>query len=89
MSISVGHRRFNYPQCPNLNLREISESESEANSTHSLPVHTDSTKYGELQDGEQYVINSLTCEESKFSFDTLQYDKEKVIYYIKSVWALD
>ena len=34
VSISVGHQRFNYHWCPNLNLREISESESEANSTH-------------------------------------------------------
>ena len=34
VSFSVGHWRFSYRQCPNLNLREISESESEANSTH-------------------------------------------------------
>ena len=34
VSISIGHRLFNYRRCPNLNLREISESESEANSTH-------------------------------------------------------
>ena len=34
MSISVGHPQFNYCRCPNLNLREISECESEANSTH-------------------------------------------------------
>ena len=29
-----GHLQFNYRQCPNLNLREISESESEALVTH-------------------------------------------------------
>ena len=29
-----GHPRFNYRQCPNLNLRQISESESEALVTH-------------------------------------------------------
>ena len=34
VSISIGHRRFNYHQCQNLNLREISESESDPNSTH-------------------------------------------------------
>ena len=34
VSINIGHRRFNYHRYPNLNLREISESESEANSTH-------------------------------------------------------
>ena len=32
VSISIGHWRFNYCRCPNLNLKEISESE--ANSTH-------------------------------------------------------
>ena len=35
--ISVGHRQFNYRWYPNLNLREISESESEANNTHIFP----------------------------------------------------
>ena len=29
-----GHPRFNYRWCPNLNLREISESESEAQGIH-------------------------------------------------------
>ena len=41
MSISVGHQQFNYQQCPNLNLREISESESESNSTHVSIVSVD------------------------------------------------
>ena len=30
VSISIGHPQFNYHWCPNLNLREISASESEA-----------------------------------------------------------
>ena len=34
VSISVGHWQFNYHGCPNWNLRKISESESEADSTH-------------------------------------------------------
>ena len=36
VSIGVGHSHwwFNYGWCPNLNLREISESESEANNTY-------------------------------------------------------
>ena len=40
VSISVGHQQFNYCLCPNLNLREISESESEANSTHDISCAT-------------------------------------------------
>ena len=34
VSISVGHPRFNYRWCPDLNLRQISQSESEAQGIH-------------------------------------------------------
>ena len=39
VSISIGHQQFNYHWCPNLNLTEISESESEANSTHEANMY--------------------------------------------------
>ena len=32
--MSDGHQRFNGHQCPNLNLSQLSESQSDANSTH-------------------------------------------------------
>ena len=34
VSINAGHQRFNYRWCPNLNLSEISESESDALRIH-------------------------------------------------------
>ena len=40
--MSVGHWRFNGCQCPNLNLSQLSESESDANSTHSINSPLDS-----------------------------------------------
>ena len=35
---NAGHRWFTCHRCPNLNLRQLSESESEANSTHFTSV---------------------------------------------------
>ena len=37
LAFKAVHRRFTCRWCPNLNLRQLSESESEANSTHAIP----------------------------------------------------